>query len=117
MRTIRIVIVCLLILGVFTVTQVVAAHDTIIGDSVVTYAPKLGGTVYNMDMIIMHGNYTWIPLNLKGTPESNKIYILGALNAFEKKFPIEVLSFQIEQAPHAYAVYGIWVYHRPKLEQ
>lgn len=115
MRTIRTVIVCLLILGVFTVTQVAA--DDRNTKSVVTNVPKFGGPVYNMNMVTMHGNYTWIPLNLKGTPDSNKIYILGALNAFEEKFPIEVLSFQIEQAPHAYAVYGIWVHHRPKLEQ
>lgn len=115
MRMIRAVVVCLSILGVCAVTQVTAY------ESVVTNVPKFGGPVYNMNMVTMHGNYTWIPLNLKGTPENNKIYILGALNAFEEKFPIEVLSFQIEKQQSAYVtskwVHGIWVHHKPKIEQ
>lgn len=119
MRTIRIALVCSVLFVALAVTQA-AAYDSVV---VIVKIGAYTKVAYNMNMITMTGNYTWIPLNLRGTPEDNKGFILVALNEFEKQFPVKVLSFQVEKKQTADKgftndwTYGIWVHHEPKPER
>ncbi|MDP3770602.1 MAG: hypothetical protein Q8R40_06765 [bacterium] len=113
MKTIRAFIACLLLFVVFATTSAIAA------DSVVVRISR-DNVVYNMNAVETKGNFSYIPLNLSGTPHENRKYILGALEAFEAQLPFTVVGGpQVDKQQRSPAavvdwVYGIWVTHKPK---
>lgn len=84
---------------------------------------------YDMSTVETIGNHSWIPLNIdKNTgerevlPSEYRLFILGALLAFEKEYPhLEITNWRIERdqgANHPKAwnakIYGLWIDHKPR---
>lgn len=76
----------------------------------------------NFQVVKTEGNWSYIPLNLQGTPDFNQVYVLRVLNTFQTHKPYEVISFQVQYRNLEYDrggsispyTYGIWVHHKPK---
>ncbi|MDP3778904.1 MAG: hypothetical protein Q8R30_02535 [bacterium] len=83
-------------------------------ESVVVKEPGGKGFTLNMDLTKTIDNFSYIPLNLIGTPSENQQYVLAALAAFEKHFSLRITWFNIENHNVWALTYGIWVTHQPK---
>jgi len=83
-------------------------------ESVVIKEAAGKGFTLNMEYVKTDGNFSYIPLNLSGMPSENQKYVLAALAAFEKRFSLRVIWFNIESHNIWSLTYGIWVTHEPK---
>ncbi len=82
-----------------------------------------GDTVYiNFQAVQTQGNWSYIPLNLPGTPDINQTAVLRVLHTFETHMSYDIISFQVQYRNLGYDrggsmppyTSGIWVHHKTK---
>jgi hypothetical protein len=84
---------------------------------VYAYESAITAIGFDKSKVVTVGNYSYIPLNLQGVPDSHSRTILTVLDSFQKTQGVKIISFQIEKEQYtghlgaSNWVYGIWVTH------